>query len=117
MDTIANAPLAQPDCMCGSPQILSPLPKAGNDTALWVTNSDVPAVLDRLVAALANHELSVANIDASVRRMARPRPSVAVMINSAKNLPSRRSQAWTGTDESPSEPGHGPEKGEELDDN
>ena len=45
--------------------------QAGNDTALWVTNSEVPAVLDRLVAALANHELSMANIDASVRRMAK----------------------------------------------
>jgi beta-glucosidase-like glycosyl hydrolase len=44
---------------------------AGNDTALWVTNTEVPAVLDRLVAALANHELSMANIDASLRRMAK----------------------------------------------
>jgi beta-N-acetylhexosaminidase len=45
--------------------------QAGADTALWVTNTEVPAVLDRLVAALANHELSMANIDASVRRMAK----------------------------------------------
>jgi beta-N-acetylhexosaminidase len=45
--------------------------QAGADTGLWVTNTEVPAVLDRLVAAVANHELSVANIDDSVRRMAK----------------------------------------------
>lgn len=45
--------------------------RAGADTALWVTNTEVPAVLDRLVAAVTNHELSMDNIDASVRRMAK----------------------------------------------
>jgi beta-N-acetylhexosaminidase len=45
--------------------------KAGADTALWVSTTEVPAVLDRLVAALANGELSTPKIDASVRRMAK----------------------------------------------
>lgn len=45
--------------------------QAGADTALWVTNTEVPAVLDRLVAAVANHELSTTKIDDSVRRMAK----------------------------------------------
>ncbi len=44
--------------------------QAGADTALWVTDTEVSAVLDRLVAALAHNELSMRNIDASVRRMA-----------------------------------------------
>jgi beta-N-acetylhexosaminidase len=44
--------------------------QAGADTALWVTNTEVPAVLDRLEAAVDHHELSMANVDASVRRMA-----------------------------------------------
>ena len=44
--------------------------QAGADTALWVTTTEVPAVLDRLVAALDRHELKMANIEASVRRMA-----------------------------------------------
>ena len=45
--------------------------EAGSDTALWVTNTEVSAVLDRLVAAVTNHELSMAKIDDSVRRMAK----------------------------------------------
>ena len=45
--------------------------KAGADTALWVTNTEVPAVLNRLVAAVDDHELSMPNIDASLRRMAK----------------------------------------------
>ena len=45
--------------------------QAGADTALWVSDTEVPAVLDRLVAALDNHELSLAKIDDSVRRMAK----------------------------------------------
>lgn len=45
--------------------------QAGADTALWVSSAEVPAVLDRLVAALDGHELSMANIDQSVRRMAK----------------------------------------------
>ncbi|MGO9350186.1 MAG: glycoside hydrolase family 3 N-terminal domain-containing protein [Mycobacterium sp.] len=44
--------------------------QAGADTALWVTTTEVPAVLDRLVSALAGGELRMPNIDASVRRMA-----------------------------------------------
>lgn len=44
--------------------------QAGNDTALWVTTDAVPAVLDRLVAAANGGELNMANIEASVRRMA-----------------------------------------------
>ena len=44
--------------------------QAGADTALWVTTTEVPAVLDGLVAALDRHELKMANIEASVRRMA-----------------------------------------------
>jgi beta-N-acetylhexosaminidase len=44
--------------------------QAGADTALWVTDTEVPAVLDRLEAALDHHELNMDNVDASVRRMA-----------------------------------------------
>jgi beta-N-acetylhexosaminidase len=44
--------------------------RAGADTALWVSTTAVPEVLDRLESALADGELSMASIDASVRRMA-----------------------------------------------
>ncbi|WP_083746428.1 glycoside hydrolase family 3 N-terminal domain-containing protein [Mycobacterium terramassiliense] len=44
--------------------------QAGNDTALWVSTTAVPAVLDRLVSALNDGELSMPDIEASVRRMA-----------------------------------------------
>ena len=44
--------------------------QAGADTALWVTTDQVPAVLDRLEAALDSGELSVAAVDGSVLRMA-----------------------------------------------
>ncbi len=44
--------------------------QAGNDTALWVSTTAVPAVLDRLVSAVNAGELSMPSIDASVRRMA-----------------------------------------------
>ncbi|OBI51451.1 glycoside hydrolase family 3 N-terminal domain-containing protein [Mycobacterium sp. E787] len=44
--------------------------QAGNDTALWVSTTAVPAVLDRLVSALNDGELSLPSIEASVRRMA-----------------------------------------------
>ncbi len=44
--------------------------QAGADTALWVSTTEVPAVLDKLVSALAAGELSMPNIDASVQRMA-----------------------------------------------
>ncbi len=44
--------------------------QAGSDTALWVSTTAVPAVLDRLVSALNAGELSMPNVEASVRRMA-----------------------------------------------
>jgi len=44
--------------------------QAGADTALWVTTTEVPAVLDRLESAVAGGELSMTNVDASVLRMA-----------------------------------------------
>jgi beta-N-acetylhexosaminidase len=43
--------------------------QAGADTALWVTTTEVPAVLDRLESAVAAGELTTAGIDASVLRM------------------------------------------------
>jgi beta-N-acetylhexosaminidase len=43
--------------------------QAGADTALWVTTTEVPAVLDRLESALAAGELTTAGVDASVLRM------------------------------------------------
>ena len=42
-----------------------------HDTALWVTTTEVPAVLDRLQSAVADGELSMPKIEASVRRMAK----------------------------------------------
>jgi beta-N-acetylhexosaminidase len=44
--------------------------QAGADTALWVTTTEVPAVLDRLESAVAGGELSMSGVDASVLRMA-----------------------------------------------
>ena len=44
--------------------------QAGADVALWVTTAEVPAVLDRLEAAVAAGELTLPNVDASVRRVA-----------------------------------------------
>lgn len=44
--------------------------QAGADTALWVSTTAVPAVLDHLESAVATGELSMPNIEASVRRMA-----------------------------------------------
>ena len=44
--------------------------QAGADTALWVTTSEVPAVLDRLEQALDSGELTMSGVDASVLRMA-----------------------------------------------
>jgi beta-glucosidase-like glycosyl hydrolase/serine/threonine protein kinase len=44
--------------------------QAGADTALWVTTTEVPVVLDRLQAAVAGGELSMTSVDASVLRMA-----------------------------------------------
>jgi beta-N-acetylhexosaminidase len=45
--------------------------QAGADTALWVTNTEVSAVLDRLEAAVKDHELNIDKINDSVRRMAK----------------------------------------------
>lgn len=45
--------------------------QAGVDVALWVTTSEVPAVLDRLEKAVNAGELTMPAIDASVLRMAR----------------------------------------------
>ena len=44
--------------------------QAGADVALWVTTDEVPAVLDRLEKALAAGELSTAQVDASVLKLA-----------------------------------------------
>ncbi|MBV9089418.1 MAG: glycoside hydrolase family 3 protein [Mycobacteriaceae bacterium] len=44
--------------------------QAGADTALWVTTTEVPAVLDRLESAVAAGELTMASVDASALRMA-----------------------------------------------
>jgi beta-N-acetylhexosaminidase len=44
--------------------------QAGADVALWVTTTEVPAVLDRLEAAVAANELDPAKVDASVLRIA-----------------------------------------------
>jgi beta-N-acetylhexosaminidase len=43
--------------------------QAGADVALWVTTDEVPAVLERLKAAVPN-ELSMDRVDASLRRVA-----------------------------------------------
>ena len=43
--------------------------QAGADVALWVTTAEVPAVLDRLEAAVAAGELTLPNVDASVQRV------------------------------------------------
>ena len=45
--------------------------QAGADTALWVTNTEVSAVLDRLEAAVKDHKLNIDKINDSVRRMAK----------------------------------------------
>jgi beta-N-acetylhexosaminidase len=44
--------------------------QAGADNALWLSTSEVPAVLDRLEQAVAGGELSMTAVDASVLRMA-----------------------------------------------
>ncbi len=44
--------------------------QAGADTALWITTTQVPQVLDQLESALRTGGLSIANVEASVRRMA-----------------------------------------------
>ena len=44
--------------------------QAGADQALWISTTQVPAVLDRLEAALAGGELSMGRVDEAVARMA-----------------------------------------------
>ena len=44
--------------------------QAGADVALWVTTTEVPAVLDRLEQAVAAGELSMPGVDAAVTRIA-----------------------------------------------
>ena len=44
--------------------------QAGADVALWVTTDEVPAVLDRLEAAVASGELDPKKVDASVLKIA-----------------------------------------------
>ena len=44
--------------------------QAGADVALWVTTTEVPAVLDRLESAVNAGELDMAKVDASVLRVA-----------------------------------------------
>ena len=43
--------------------------QAGADVALWVTTTEVPAVLDRLEKAVAAGELTMSGVDASVMRI------------------------------------------------
>ena len=45
--------------------------QAGTDVALWVTTDEVPAVLDRLEKALTAGELKMADVNASVLRVAK----------------------------------------------
>jgi beta-N-acetylhexosaminidase len=44
--------------------------QAGADTALWITTNEVPAVLDRLEAAVNAGELNIDDVDQKVLRMA-----------------------------------------------
>jgi len=44
--------------------------QAGADTALWITTDEVPAVLDRLEAAVNGGELSIDDVNQKVLRMA-----------------------------------------------
>lgn len=44
--------------------------QAGADVALWITTDEVPATLDRLEKAVANGELDMGRVDASVLRVA-----------------------------------------------
>jgi beta-N-acetylhexosaminidase len=54
----------------GVPEAVLGALQAGADNALWLSTSEVPAVLDRLEQALAAGELSMPAVDASVLRMA-----------------------------------------------
>lgn len=45
--------------------------QAGTDVALWITTAEVPAVLDRLEAAVASGELALPAVEGSILRMAK----------------------------------------------
>lgn len=52
----------------GVPEAVLKAVQAGADVALWVTTAEVPAVLDRLEAAVESGELSEARVDEALRR-------------------------------------------------
>lgn len=54
----------------GVPEAVLRSLRAGTDVALWLTTAEVPAVLDRLEAAVTAGELDPARVDASVLKMA-----------------------------------------------
>jgi beta-N-acetylhexosaminidase len=54
----------------GVPQAALASLQAGADVALWTTTDEVPAVLDRLEAAVNAGELNAADVDAKVRQVA-----------------------------------------------
>jgi beta-N-acetylhexosaminidase len=54
----------------GVPEAVLRTLQAGIDVALWVTTTEVPAVLDRLEKAVAAGELTMPAVDASVLRLA-----------------------------------------------
>ncbi|WP_199255027.1 glycoside hydrolase family 3 N-terminal domain-containing protein [Mycolicibacterium mengxianglii] len=54
----------------GVPEAVLKALQAGADVALWVSTSQVPAVLDRLEQAVADGELAMSAVDASVLRIA-----------------------------------------------
>ncbi|MBX7135045.1 MAG: hypothetical protein K1X67_20460 [Fimbriimonadaceae bacterium] len=51
--------------------------QAGADVALWVSTSEVPAVLDRLEKAVNGGELNLTDVDASLSRVAKAKEQVA----------------------------------------
>ena len=51
--------------------------QAGADVALWVSTAEVPAVLDRLEAAITSGALAEAGVDASVSRLAAAKAPLA----------------------------------------
>ncbi len=51
--------------------------QAGADVALWVSTAEVPAVLDRLEAAIRAGELDVAGVEASLQRVAAAKAPLA----------------------------------------
>jgi beta-N-acetylhexosaminidase len=55
----------------GVPEAVLRTLQAGVDVALWITTDEVPAVLDRLEAAVNGGELSIAAVEGSILRMAK----------------------------------------------